>query len=58
MLIGRSRPHLRVILSRNPSKFAQPHYQRRGKREFRLITAHDVEVLRAMFPIYVKTKFT
>lgn len=55
LMVGRSTGHLRVVLCRHANLFDQPHYTRRGKREFRLLTARDLATLRAMWPVYVKS---
>jgi hypothetical protein len=54
LMVGRSVNTLRVVLCRYAADYDQPHYTRRGKREYRLITANDLAKLRARWPIYVK----
>jgi hypothetical protein len=60
MLAGISLGNLRVILHRYRDRFDRPHYQhvklssKQHRFPRRLLTARDVETLRAMFPIVVK----
>ena len=56
LMVGRTPNAISIVLHRHPDRFDAPHYQNRGKYEVRLVTAKDLQTLRALYPIYVKQK--
>ena len=63
-LVGRTQRTIYNVLSKHADRFEDPMYQkglgvpgrRWDERLYRLLSPHDLRVLREMFPVYVKRK--
>ena len=57
LLVGKTENAISIVLCRRPQDFDPPHYRRgQGTHDHRIVTAHDLAVLRTLWPVVVKQK--